>query len=79
MQAILTYVGTKTIAGDAGYVKDADGDSPAECAAKQKMRDALALLQGTSDEIERAVTAAEVEQQLPEGVAWLASYQRRAV
>jgi hypothetical protein len=78
MQASLTHVGAKTIAEDAGYVKDADGDSPAERAAKQKMRDALALLEGTSDEIERAVTAAEVEQ-LPEGVAWLASYQRRAV
>ncbi len=79
MQASLTYVGAKTIAEDAGYVEDADGDSPAERAAKQKMRDALALLEKTSDEIERAVTAAEVEQQLPEGVAWLASYQRRAV
>lgn len=78
MQASLTYVGAKTIAEDAGYVKDADGYSPAERAAKQKMRDALALLEETSDEIERAVTAAEVEQ-LPEGVAWLASYQRRAV
>ncbi len=79
MQASLTYVGAKTIAEDAGYVKDADGYSPAERAAKQKMRDALALLEKTSDEIERAVTAAEVEQRLPEGVAWLASYQRRAV
>ena len=79
MQASLTYVGAKTIAEDAGYSDDADGDSPAERAAKQKMRDALALLEETSDEIERAMTAAEVEQQLPEGVAWLASYQRRAV
>jgi transcriptional regulator with XRE-family HTH domain len=78
MQASLTYIGAKTIVEDAGYA-DADGDSPAERAAKQKMRDALALLEETSDEIERAMTAAEVEQQLPEGVAWLASYQRRAV
>ena len=30
MQASLTYVGAKTIAEDAGYVEDADGDSPAE-------------------------------------------------
>jgi transcriptional regulator with XRE-family HTH domain len=79
MQASLTYVGARTIVEDAGYVEDADGDSPAERAAKQKMRDALALLEETSDEIERAMTAAEAEQQLPEGVAWLASYQRRAV
>ena len=79
MQASLTYVGAKTIAEDAGYSDDADGDSLAERAAKQKMRDALALLEETSDEIERAMTAAEVEQQLPEGVVWLASYQRRAV
>ena len=76
MQAGLTYVGARTIVEDAGYIEDADGDSPAERAAKQKMRDALALLEETSDEIERAMTEAEVEQQLPEGVAWLASYQR---
>jgi transcriptional regulator with XRE-family HTH domain len=79
MQASLTYIGAKSIVEDAGYADDADGDSPAERAAKQKMRDALALLEETSDEIERAMTAAEVEQQLPEGVASLASYQRRAV
>ena len=79
MQASLTYIGAKTIVEDAGYVEDADGDSPAERAAKQKMRDALALLEETSDEIERAMTAAEAEQQLPEGVVSLASYQRRAV
>jgi transcriptional regulator with XRE-family HTH domain len=79
MQASLTYIGAKSIVEDAGYADDADGDSPAERAAKQKMRDALALLEETSDEIERAMTEAEVEQQLPEGVAWLASYQRRAV
>jgi hypothetical protein len=79
MQASLTYIGAKTIVEDAGYADDADGDSPAERSAKQKMRDALALLEKTSDEIERAITAAKAEQQLPEGVAWLASYQRRAV
>lgn len=79
MQAGLIYVGARTIVEDAGYADDADGDSPAERAAKQKMRDALALLEETIDEIERAMTAAEAEQQLPEGVAWLASYQRRAV
>ena len=79
MQASLTYIGAKTIVEDAGYADDADSDSPAERSAKQKMRDALALLEETSDEIERAMTAAEAEQQLPEGVAWLASYQRRAV
>ena len=79
MQASLIYIGAKTIVEDAGYADDADGDSPPERSAKQKMRDALALLEETSDEIERAMTEAEVEQQLPEGVAWLASYQRRAV
>jgi transcriptional regulator with XRE-family HTH domain len=79
MQAGLIYVGARTIVEDADYADDADGDSPAERSAKQKMRDALALLEETSDEIERAMTAAEAEQQLPEGVAWLASYQRRAV
>jgi hypothetical protein len=79
MQASLTYLGARTIVEDARYVEDADGDSPAERAAKQKMRDALALVEKTCDEIERAMTAAEAEQQLPEGVAWLASYQRRAV
>jgi transcriptional regulator with XRE-family HTH domain len=79
MQAGLTFIGAKTVAEDAGYSEDADGDSPAERAAKRKMREALALLEETIDEIERATTAAEVEQQLPEGAAWLASYQRRAV
>jgi len=79
MQASLINIGAKTIVEDAGYADDADGDSPPERSAKQKMRDALALLEETSDEIERAMTEAEVEQQLPEGVAWLASYQRRAV
>jgi transcriptional regulator with XRE-family HTH domain len=79
MQASLIYIGAKTIVEDADYADDANGDSPPERSAKQKMRDALALLEETSDEIERAMTEAEVEQQLPEGVAWLASYQRRAV
>jgi transcriptional regulator with XRE-family HTH domain len=79
MQASLTLIGAKTVAGDAGYAEDADGDSRAERAAKRKMREALALLEETIDEIERISTAAELEQQLPEGVAWLASYQRRAV
>jgi transcriptional regulator with XRE-family HTH domain len=79
MQASLIYIGAKTIVEDADYADDADGDSPPERSAKQKMRDALALLEETGDEIERAMTEAEVEQQLPEGVAWLASYQRRAV
>jgi transcriptional regulator with XRE-family HTH domain len=79
IQASLTHIGAKTVAQDAGYAEDADGDSPGERAAKQKMRDALALLEETSDEMERATTAAELGQQLPEGVAWLAGYQRRAV
>ena len=79
MQASLTCVGAKTVAEDAGYAENADGDSPAERAAKRKMREALALLEEAIDEIERATTAAELGQQLPEGVAWLASYQRRAV
>ena len=79
MRASLTLIGAKTVAEDAGYAEDADGDSQAERAAKRKMREALALLEETIDEIERISTAAELEQQLPEGVAWLASYQRRAV
>jgi transcriptional regulator with XRE-family HTH domain len=61
MQASLTHIGAKTIAEDAGYSDDSDGDSPAERAAKQKIRGALALLEETSDEIERVMTAAEVE------------------
>src|SRR5215210_2557029 len=76
MQASLSYVGASTIAEDAGYSVDADGDSPAERGAKQKMRDALALLEEASDEIERTMTAAEAEEELPEGVALLARYQR---
>jgi len=77
MQASLSYVGARTIAEDAGYSIDELDDSPPERVAKQQMRDALAELDETTDEIERVMTAAEAEQELPEGVTMLARYERR--
>jgi|SRR5215203_6123082 len=77
MQASLSYVGARTIVEDAGYSIDELDDSPPERVAKQQMRDALAELDETTDEIERVMTAAEAEQELPEGVTMLARYERR--
>jgi transcriptional regulator with XRE-family HTH domain len=77
MQASLSYVGARTIAEDAGYSTDALDDSPPERVAKEQMRDALAKLEETADEIERVMEAAEAEQELPDGVTLLAKYERR--
>jgi transcriptional regulator with XRE-family HTH domain len=79
MQASLTHVGARAIAEDAGYSVDELKDSPPERAAKEQMRRALSALDEATDEIERAMSAAEAEQELPEGVALLARHQRRAV
>jgi excisionase family DNA binding protein len=63
MQASLALVGGRAIAEDAGYTAD------------QRVVGALGQLDETADELEQAMTAAE--QELPEGVALLADYQRR--
>ncbi len=76
MQASLIHVGARTIAEDAGYADVGDDASAPERAAAQSMREALQKLEAASDEIERAMTAAEVEEELPEGVAWFARYRR---
>ena len=55
--------GGRAIAEDAGY------------AADQRVVGALGQLDETADELEQAMMAAE--QELPEGVALLADYQRR--
>ena len=77
LQASLIYIGAEHVAEDAGYSIGAEGDSAAEQEAKRKLRDALDKMERIADEIERAMIAAEAEQELPEGVASLASYQRR--
>jgi transcriptional regulator with XRE-family HTH domain len=77
LQASLSYIGAEHVAEDAGYSIAAEGDSAAEQEAKRKLRDALDKMERIADEIEQAMIAAEAEQELPEGVASLASYQRR--
>jgi transcriptional regulator with XRE-family HTH domain len=77
LQASLTYIGAEHVAEDGGYSIAAEGDSAAEREAKRKLRDALDKMERIADEIEQAMIAAESEQELPEGVASLASYQRR--
>ena len=77
LQASLIDVGAKAIAEDAGYSSDAEGDSAAEREAKTKMRGALDKMEQIADEIEQAMTVAEAEQELPEGVTSLTRYQRR--
>jgi hypothetical protein len=69
MQASLAHVGAQTIAEDAGYADDTEGDSPAESVAKERMRAALDELGQVSDELEQAMATAEAAQELPEGVA----------
>jgi transcriptional regulator with XRE-family HTH domain len=77
LQATLVYFGAEAVAEDAGYSISAEGDSAAEREAKRKMCEALEAMESIADEIEQAMMAAEAEQQLPEGVASLARYQRR--
>jgi hypothetical protein len=76
MQASLAHVGAQTIAEDAGYADDTEGDSPAESVAKERMRAALDELGQVSDELEQAMATAEAAQELPEGVALLARFRR---
>jgi transcriptional regulator with XRE-family HTH domain len=76
MQASLAHVGAQTIAEDAGYADDTEGDSPAESVAKERMRAALDELSQVSDELEQAMATAEAAQELPEGVALLARFRR---
>jgi transcriptional regulator with XRE-family HTH domain len=77
LQASLIYIGAEHVAEDAGYSIAAESDSAAEREAKSKLCDALDKMEKIADEIEQAMIAAEAEQELPEGVASLASYQRR--
>ena len=77
LQSSLLHIGAETLAEDAGYSIAAEGDSAAEREAKRKLCDALDKMEKIADEIEQAMIAAEAEQELPEGVASLASYQRR--
>jgi transcriptional regulator with XRE-family HTH domain len=77
LQASLIYIGAEHVAEDAGYSIPAEGDSAAEQEAKRKLCHALDKMEKIADEIEQAMIAAEAEQELPEGVASLASYQRR--
>ena len=77
LQASLIYIGAETIAEDAGYSIDAEGDSAAEREAKRKMCGTLDKMERIADEFQQAMRAAEAEQELPEGVASLTRYQRR--
>jgi len=77
LQASLIYIGAEHVAEDAGYSIDAEGDSAAEREAKRKLCDALDKMERIADEFQQAMTAAEAEQDLPEGVVPLARYQRR--
>jgi transcriptional regulator with XRE-family HTH domain len=77
LQAGLIHAGAEAVAEHAGYSIDAEGDSAAEREAKRKMCDALNKMDRIVDEIWQAMTAAEAEQDLPEGVVSLTRYQRR--
>ena len=77
LQAGLSHAGAEAVAEHAGYSIDAEGDSVAEREAKRKMCDALDKMDRIVDEIWQAMTAAEAEQDLPEGVVSLTRYQRR--
>jgi transcriptional regulator with XRE-family HTH domain len=77
LQASLIHAGAEAVAEHAGYSIDAEGDSVAEREAKRKMCDALDKMDRIVDEIWQAMTAAEAEQDLPEGVVSLTRYQRR--
>jgi len=77
LQAGLIHAGAEAVAEHAGYSIDAEGDSAAEREAKRKMCDALDKMDRIVDEIWQAMTAAEAEQDLPEGVVSLTRYQRR--
>jgi HD superfamily phosphodiesterase len=77
LQAGLIHAGAEAVAEHAGYSIDAEGDSVAEREAKRKMCDALDKMDRIVDEIWQAMTAAEAEQDLPEGVVSLTRYQRR--
>ena len=68
MQASLTHVGAWHIAEDCGYT---------EGPARGQLEDALEELSRAAEEIRRTTEAAEAREELPEGVAWLAAYQRR--
>ena len=77
LQAGLIHAGAEAVAEHAGYSIDAEGDSVAEREAKRKMCDALDKMDRIVDEIWQTMTAAEAEQDLPEGVVSLTRYQRR--
>jgi transcriptional regulator with XRE-family HTH domain len=77
LQASLLHIGAETLAEEWGFSIPAEGDSAAEREAKLKMCDALDKMEKISNEIAQATIAAEAEEELPEGVASLARYQRR--
>ncbi len=77
LQASLIHAGAEAVAEHAGYSIDAEDDSAAEREAKRKMCGALDKMERIADETRQAMTAAEAEQELPEGVVSLTRYQRR--
>jgi transcriptional regulator with XRE-family HTH domain len=77
LQASLLHIGAETLAEEWGFSIPAEGDSPAEREAKVKMCDALDEMEKISNEIVQVMIASEAEEELPEGVASLARYQRR--
>ncbi len=77
LQASLIHAGAEAVAEHAGYSIDAEDASAAERKAKRKMCGALDKMERIADETRQAMTAAEAEQELPEGVASLTRYQRR--
>jgi hypothetical protein len=77
LQISLIQIGAETLAEDAGYSIDAEGESAAKREAKRMMCDALDKMDRTVGEIKEAMTAARAEQELPESVASLTRYRRR--